>query len=269
MKTVEADLLGLGPVATCMPMMFVDTPVSVSTHNTWSSHSVSGSLRPLRTSARGVGFGKTSHGTFHSERGATGDVKWPLRTMSRFVDSASRPSVRPAVSQTDGRRPKVCNRNQKPQRRQSRPGKPSTRSKGRGISRRRNRTGLFLLVMTFFFIPPTPPSDHSSLGLVLGGLLAAGLDAGQDVLAVLVELELGDDHVAGVDREGDALAGGLVAGDALDVNGELEAVDRGDLALLVLVQAADDLDLIILADGDAPDLWKMNSSVSLLSWRRA
>jgi len=72
-----------------------------------------------------------------------------------------------------------------------------------------------------------------------------------------------------VDREGDALAGGLVAGDALDVNGELEAVDRGDLALLVLVQAADDLDLIILADGDAPDLWKMNSSVSLLSWRRA
>ncbi|KAL1836403.1 hypothetical protein VTJ49DRAFT_5184 [Mycothermus thermophilus] len=39
--------------------------------------------------AEEVGFGKTSHGTFHSKRKATGTVKWPLRTMSRFVlDSA-------------------------------------------------------------------------------------------------------------------------------------------------------------------------------------
>jgi hypothetical protein len=57
-----------------------------------------------------------------------------------------------------------------------------------------------------------------------------------------------------VDAEGHALAAGLVAGDALDVDDVFEAVDRGDLALLVLVEAADDLDLVVLADRDAPDL---------------
>lgn len=35
----------------------------------------------------------------------------------------------------------------------------------------------------------------------------------------------------------------------------LEAVDGGDLALLVLVGAADDGDLVVLADGDAADLY--------------
>jgi hypothetical protein len=98
--------------------------------------------------------------------------------------------------------------------------------------------------------------DRLSLGLALslGLLLTANLDALEDVLTVLVELELGDDDVAGVDAEGDAGSGCLVAGDALDMNDILEAVDRGHLALLVLVRAADDLDLIILADGDAADL---------------
>lgn len=56
-----------------------------------------------------------------------------------------------------------------------------------------------------------------------------------------------------------ALAGGLVAGDTLDVDHIFETVNRGDLALLVLVEAADNLNLIILADGDAPDLWQKSS----------
>jgi len=93
-----------------------------------------------------------------------------------------------------------------------------------------------------------------SLGLGLLSLLAADADALKDGLAVLVELELGNDHVGGVDAEGDGLAGGLVAGDALDVDDVLEAVHRGDLALLVLVEATDDGDLVILADGDGADL---------------
>jgi len=94
------------------------------------------------------------------------------------------------------------------------------------------------------------------LALGLLGLVAAGLHAGEDGLTVLVELELGDDDVAGVDAQGDALAGGLVTGDALDVDDVFEAVDRGDLALLVLVGAADDGDLVVLADGDGADLWR-------------
>lgn len=114
---------------------------------------------------------------------------------------------------------------------------------------------LLLLVET------SKSSTNSSLALLgAGDLVAAGLDASQDVLAVLVELELGDDHVAGVDAQGHALAGGLVTGDALDVDDIFQAVHRGHLALLVLVQATNDLDLVILADGDAPDLRRMSET---------
>lgn len=92
------------------------------------------------------------------------------------------------------------------------------------------------------------------LGLGLHAGLAAGLDALQDGLTVLVELQLGDDDVGRVDAERDGLAGGLLAGDALDVNHILETVHGSDLALLVLVGAADNGDLVILADGDGADL---------------
>lgn len=91
--------------------------------------------------------------------------------------------------------------------------------------------------------------------LALGAGLAAGLDALQDGLTVLVELELGDDHVGGVDAERDGLAGGLLAGDTLDVDHVLETVDGSDLALLVLVAATDNGDLVVLADGNAADLF--------------
>lgn len=57
-----------------------------------------------------------------------------------------------------------------------------------------------------------------------------------------------------MDAEGNGGTGSLVAGDALDVDDIFETVDRGDLALLVLVGATDDRNLIILADGDAANL---------------
>lgn len=98
---------------------------------------------------------------------------------------------------------------------------------------------------------------HLSSDLAGGGELTTTLGAGQDVLAVLVELELGDDDVGGVDAEGNGLARGLVAGDALDVDDVFETVDGGDLALGALVGAADDGDLVVLADGDGADLWNM------------
>lgn len=105
------------------------------------------------------------------------------------------------------------------------------------------------------------PGTHR-LFVVLLAQLTAGLDALQDVLAVLVELELLDDDLAGVDAQGHALAGSLVAGDTLDVDLVLETVDRGDLALTALVGAADNLDLVILADGDAADLEEGGFGVS-------
>lgn len=90
--------------------------------------------------------------------------------------------------------------------------------------------------------------------LALGAGLAAGLDALQDGLTVLVELELGDDDVGRVDAERNGLARGLLAGDTLDVDHVLETVDGSNLALLVLVAATDNGDLVVLADGDAADL---------------
>ena len=103
--------------------------------------------------------------------------------------------------------------------------------------------------------PEATPSKCLFGGLLaLKLLVAADLDALEDVLAVLVELELGDDDVAGVDAEGHALARRLLARHALDVDDVFEAVHRRDLALLVLVGAADDQDLVVLANGDAADL---------------
>lgn len=100
-------------------------------------------------------------------------------------------------------------------------------------------------------------------GLALGAGLAAGLDALQDGLTVLVKLELGDDDVGRVDAERDGLAGGLLAGDTLDVNHVLETVDGSDLALLVLVAATDNGDLVVLANGDAADLFVGTPQVSI------
>lgn len=93
----------------------------------------------------------------------------------------------------------------------------------------------------------------SLLGLLLGELTALG-DASKDLLTVLVELEGGDDDLGGGDAEGNGLAVGLLAGDAVDVDDPLETVDRCDLALAALVGATDNGDLIVLADGDRADL---------------
>lgn len=101
--------------------------------------------------------------------------------------------------------------------------------------------------------------DDAFLSLGLLGLeallgLATGLDALQDVLTVLVELELGDDDLGWVDANWDGLAGGLLADDALDVHDVLETVHGGDLALTALVGSTHNGNLIILADWDGADL---------------
>jgi hypothetical protein len=67
-------------------------------------------------------------------------------------------------------------------------------------------------------------------------------------------VELGDLDFAGGDADGDALAVGLLAGDALDVDNVLEAVAGGDLALTALVAAALDDNLVVRAEGDRADL---------------
>eukprot|EP00405_Crypthecodinium_cohnii_P060797 CAMPEP_0195017562 /NCGR_PEP_ID=MMETSP0326_2-20130528/27814_1 /TAXON_ID=2866 ORGANISM="Crypthecodinium cohnii, Strain Seligo" /NCGR_SAMPLE_ID=MMETSP0326_2 /ASSEMBLY_ACC=CAM_ASM_000348 /LENGTH=80 /DNA_ID=CAMNT_0040034275 /DNA_START=79 /DNA_END=318 /DNA_ORIENTATION=+ len=70
---------------------------------------------------------------------------------------------------------------------------------------------------------------NPSLLLVLA--LALSVEEG---LAVLVELDLGDDHLGGFDADGNGLAVHLVTGHALDVDAPLLAVDSDDLALTLL-----------------------------------
>lgn len=64
-----------------------------------------------------------------------------------------------------------------------------------------------------------------------------------------------------MDGEGNALAVGLLADNTLDVDGPLQTVDAGDLALTALVGATDNGDLVVLADGDGADLLKSFPSV--------
>lgn len=91
----------------------------------------------------------------------------------------------------------------------------------------------------------------SRLGL---GSLTALSDALQDLLTVLVEVELGDDDLGGVDTEGNALAVGLLADDTLDVDNPLKTVNAGDLALTALLASTDNGDLVVLTDGERADL---------------
>lgn len=56
-----------------------------------------------------------------------------------------------------------------------------------------------------------------------------------------------------------ALAVGLLAGNALDVDDVFETVNAGDLALTALVGTANDGNLVVLADWDRADLCLLSS----------
>ena len=95
---------------------------------------------------------------------------------------------------------------------------------------------------------------------LLHGLLAAL--AFQDSLAVLVELELGDNNVGGVDADRDGGTVNLLAGDTVDVDDPLLTVDLDNLAFTALEAATDDHDLIILGDRDRAGLREETDHVS-------
>lgn len=98
------------------------------------------------------------------------------------------------------------------------------------------------------------PSHPCSCLSLLRVDLSAGLDALKQALTVLVDLELGDLDLAGVDADRDGLAVGLLAGDALYVDDILQAVDGDDLALTALVGATGDDDLVVFSYGDCANL---------------
>jgi hypothetical protein len=71
---------------------------------------------------------------------------------------------------------------------------------------------------------------------------------------VLVQLDGGNDNVAGVDTDGCGGAVRLVALDTVDVDDPFLAVDLGHFSLPALVLAAYDADLVVLADGQGTSL---------------
>lgn len=84
-------------------------------------------------------------------------------------------------------------------------------------------------------------------GVLVGG---SALLPEEDVAAVLVLLEAGDDAVAGVDGDGDHLpVRFFFLLNFLNDDPSALAVDAGDLALAVLEGTAHDLDLVALAHG--------------------
>jgi len=62
-------------------------------------------------------------------------------------------------------------------------------------------------------------------------------------------VQLRDHHLRGVEAEHDGGAVVLLAGDALDVDDVLLAVHGDDLSVTVLEQTTNDLNLIVLTDG--------------------
>ena len=87
---------------------------------------------------------------------------------------------------------------------------------------------------------------HGSLGRAVLAL--------KDGLAILVELDLGNNNVGGVDTNGDGGTVDLLAGDAVDVDNPLLTVDLDDLTLTALEGTTNDHNLIILADGNGAGL---------------
>ena len=82
-------------------------------------------------------------------------------------------------------------------------------------------------------------------------LVASGsLLAVEKGLAVLVETQVGDNAVAGVDGDLGLLAVHLLLNELLNVDAPFATVNFSDFALTVLVGSADDLDGVAVAHGD-------------------
>ena len=76
----------------------------------------------------------------------------------------------------------------------------------------------------------------------------------KELLAVRVQVEFGDDDLGRVDTQVNGGAIVLFPVDSFNVNDELLSVHGGDFAITVFEGTADNLDFIILADGERSDL---------------
>ena len=77
---------------------------------------------------------------------------------------------------------------------------------------------------------------------------------GEEILAVLVKSQVGDDAVAGVDRDFSLLSVHLLLHEFLNVDAPSAAVNFSDFALTVFVGSTDDLDSVTIANRDGAGL---------------
>ena len=91
---------------------------------------------------------------------------------------------------------------------------------------------------------------------ILLSVLASSLAtlALKDILSVLVQLQLGDLHLGGIETDLGSGAVHLLASQTLDVDHPLLSVHLHDLALLALVGATEHLHLVTLHNGHGTDL---------------
>lgn len=99
-----------------------------------------------------------------------------------------------------------------------------------------------------------PPHLHSCIFLRFCLDFSALLYPLQNAFPVLVQLQLDDGTVAGVNADWHGLPVRLLARDALDVDDVFQTVDGCDFAFTAFVGAAGDDDFVIFADGDGADL---------------
>ena len=66
-------------------------------------------------------------------------------------------------------------------------------------------------------------------------------------------MQLGDDDLGWVDVDWNGGTVGLLLGDLVDLDGELQSVHGGDLALLALLGTAGDQDLVVPSDWKGAD----------------
>ncbi|KAL8168343.1 hypothetical protein V2J09_009842 [Rumex salicifolius] len=96
---------------------------------------------------------------------------------------------------------------------------------------------------------------HYILGGELGALILISGGAALSLavkkrLAILVELELGDDDLGRIDADVNGRSVNLLPSDALDVDNPFLTVDLCNLAFTSLEGSSDDLNLVVLANGN-------------------
>lgn len=73
-------------------------------------------------------------------------------------------------------------------------------------------------------------------------------------LSGVIQLQLVDDNLGWVDVDRDGGTTGLLLGQLLELDGELQSVHGADLALRALLGASDNSDLVLLSDWQGSDL---------------